>query len=396
MIYWYTGNPGHGKTLHAIEQALEYKDQGRLVYVCNVNSFDYAKTGCLEMTPEQFKDWMNFLPDGAVALVDEAYEHGMLPKRPPGSKVPPHVEQLAKHRHRGLDFIFVSQSPARQIDDFVHDLIEWQIHVRRFYGMPFVRLRKFAYMERNPVKATPTSGQWRPFPKRAMGTYISTVVDTSEARVPWYFWALLVGLPAVAFGAYRQFHSVEDSFRSKDAPALVVAAPKANGTEHGASATGEGTVANKPDVPSRQSDYWAWLQPRIVGQPWTAPAYDALNVPQQAPRIFCASTEPGVDAQGQQQPGSCTCMTEQGTRYALTENHCRMIAREGQYEPFRDEVIGDRRRLDEGTQRRELSERIARESARPGDPLALTVPRGSPATKAFPDTPDYPCETCGQ
>lgn len=27
MIYWFTGQPGHGKTLHAIEKLLEYKDQ---------------------------------------------------------------------------------------------------------------------------------------------------------------------------------------------------------------------------------------------------------------------------------------------------------------------------------------------------------------------------------
>lgn len=79
----------------------------------------------------------------------------------------------------------------------------------------------------------------------------------------------------------------------------------------------------------------------------------------QAPRIFCASTGAGEDAGGEHKPASCSCVTEQGTRYALPANHCRMIAREGQYEPFRDEVIGDRRRLDSETQRRQLYERDA-------------------------------------
>lgn len=72
MIYWFTGQPGHGKTLHAIEKLLEYKDQGRMTFACNIREFDYVKTGVLEMTPQQFCDWPNFLPDGAVALVDEA------------------------------------------------------------------------------------------------------------------------------------------------------------------------------------------------------------------------------------------------------------------------------------------------------------------------------------
>lgn len=44
------------------------------------------------------------------------------------------MRELAKHPHRGLDFIFVSQSPAKQVDEFVHDLIERHIHVRRRFG----------------------------------------------------------------------------------------------------------------------------------------------------------------------------------------------------------------------------------------------------------------------
>lgn len=364
MIYIYTGNPGHGKSLHAIDAVLKYVAEGRLVYVCNVADFQYEKAGCLRMEPDDFKDWMNFLPDGAVCFVDEVYEHGMLPKRPPGSKVPAHVEQLAKHRHRGIDFIFVCQSPARQIDDFVHDLIEWHIHVRRFYGLPFVRLKKFSYMERSPVKASATSTQFVPLPKRPRGLYKSTVMDTSEARVPWYFIAFAVALPAVAFGAWHQFGEVEEQFQGSQQP-IAVQGKKADGTEHGAPATGEGTAAADPATPTRANDYWGWLTPRIAGQPWTAPAYDKLTVPMQAPRIFCASTGAGEDADGHHRPPSCSCVTEQGTRYSLPDNHCRMLAREGQYEPFRDEVIGDRRRLDSETQRRQLYERDAARTAGP-------------------------------
>ena len=88
-------------------------------------------------------------------------------------------------------------------------------------------------------------------------------------------------------------------------------------------------------------------------------------MPLQAPRIFCAATGEGEDAEGYHKPASCTCVTEQGTRYALPENHCRMTAREGQYEPFRDEVIGDRRRLDDNTQRRQLQEHEASRVAGP-------------------------------
>jgi zona occludens toxin (predicted ATPase) len=155
VIYQFTGQPGHGKTLHALLQALEFKDQGRVVYACNVRDLDYERSGLLPMTPEQFRDWPNWLPDGAVALVDECYEHDMLPKLGPGVKVPHHVEQLAKHRHRGIDFIFVCQSPSKQMHTFVHDLIEQHTHVRRRFGMNFVHLRIFDRYESRPEKAHP-------------------------------------------------------------------------------------------------------------------------------------------------------------------------------------------------------------------------------------------------
>lgn len=207
------------------------------MFVGNVRGFQHDKARVLPISPEQFRDRMNFLPDGAVCFIDEASEHEMLPKRPAGSKVPDHVRELAKHRHRGLDFIFVSQSPAKQVDEFLHDLIERHIHVRRRFGLPFGHLRIFERFERNPEKAHPLILRRVKLPKRPT-----------------------------------------------DRPAS--------------------------NVPTRDSDYVAWLTPRNPGQPWTAPAYDKLNVPMQTPRVFCMAS--GHDARD-----SCTCLTEQGTRHVI-------------------------------------------------------------------------------
>jgi len=44
----------------------------------------------------------------------------------------------------------------------------------------------------------------------------------------------------------------------------------------------------------------------------------------------------GVDAQGNKQEPSCTCLTEQGTRYEITQPECRTVARHGQpYNPYK-------------------------------------------------------------
>lgn len=384
MIYWFTGQPGHGKTLHAIEKLLEFKDQGRIVYACNIRQFDYGKTGVLEMTPEQFRDWPNFLPDGAVALVDEAYEHDMLPKRPPGSKVPLHVEQLAKHRHRGLDFIFVSQSPDKQCDQFVHDLIERHVHVRRRFGTKFVHLREFDKFESRPEKATPLVVRRRALPKRPMGTYQSTEMDTTERKIPWYYIALPIMLALAAFLMYYTFGSMGERMGGAQIPASDVGAKPA-GQRDGASATASGPAP--AEKPLSAAEYATRYIPRLSSQPWSAPAYDdKLSLPADPPRLFCMSSQPGQGGNGEAMDFSCTCMTEQGTNYDLDEATCRFVARRGQYEPYRN--VREQNVMD-GLQ---LQERAVRDIAGSRESGAV-IERGRRTQGTFPESPSYTTST---
>lgn len=377
MIYWYTGQPGHGKTLHAIERLLEFKDKGRIVYACNIREFDYAKTGVLEMTPEQFRDWPNFLPDGAVALVDEAYEHGMLPKRPPGSKVPYHVEQLAKHRHRGLDFIFVSQSPDKQCDQFVHDLIERHVHVRRRFGTKFVDLREFDRFEARAEKATPLVVRRKTLPKRPMGMYKSTELDTTERKIPWYYIAFPI---AAAFGLFLMYYTYGNMGKRLGGAGVnsSVQGRSASVTPRdGASATARGVaVAAKPMT---AAEYAKQFLPRVPSEPWSAPAYDGkLSLPTEPPRVFCMSSLSGENAQGVQVEPTCTCLTEQGSNYELDQPTCRFVARRGQYEPYRDER--DDRWVDGPTQIERGHEEISKR-----DQAGVVVGAGSNGAQTFPE-----------
>lgn len=384
MIYWYTGQPGHGKTLHAIDRLLEFKDKGRIVYACNIRQFDYAKTGVLEMTPEQFKDWPNFLPDGAVALVDEAYEHGMLPKRPAGAKVPYHVEQLAKHRHRGLDFIFVSQSPDKQCDQFVHDLIERHIHVRRRFGTKFVHLREFDRFEAQAEKAIPLTTTRKALPKRPMGTYQSTELDTTEKKIPWYYIAFPIGIALALFLMYYSFGSMGSRLGGGSETVAQVNAGAATPRD-GAYATAGG-AGDPPTQPKTAAEYAQQFIPRVPSEPWSAPAYDAvLTLPTEPPRLFCMSSMGGNDGQGRHAEPSCTCVTEQGTPYLLDESTCRFVARRGQYEPFRDER--DTRLVDGPTQ----IDRNMQALASRNDSAVISRQRQAQGT--FPESPGYSTST---
>lgn len=331
MIYQYTGQPGHGKTLHALLQALEFKDEGRTVYAVNVRDLDHAKSGLLPMTPEQFRDWPAFLPDGAVCLVDECYEHDMLPKLGPGVKLPHHIEQLAKHRHRGLDFIFVCQSPAKQMHTFVHDLIERHTHVRRRFGMNFVHLRIFDRYEPRPEKAHPLILKRTRLPKRPQGLYKSTELDTTERKVPWYYYAAGVVIVGIIGGVVWVYVGINRQFDG-DRVASAATAPG-----NGASATvpGAGGAAVARKSLGTPSEYARAHLPRFGPMPWTAPVYDDRSVTAD-PELFCMSSLPGRDGQGEELGITCTCLTEQGTLYALTMPECLVIARRGPvYNPYK-------------------------------------------------------------
>ncbi|MBV6795974.1 zonular occludens toxin domain-containing protein [Xanthomonas euvesicatoria] len=385
MIYWFTGQPGHGKTLHAIEKLLEYKDQGRMVFACNIREFDYEKTGVLEMTPEQFRDWPNFMPDGAVALVDEAYEHGMLPKRPPGSKVPHHVEQLAKHRHRGLDFIFVSQSPDKQCDQFVHDLIERHVHVRRRFGTKFVHLREFDRFESRPEKANALIVRRKKLPTRPMGTYKSTELDTTERKIPWYYIALPIFLVAAIVMMYVAFGRMGNRLAGEAVTPDANAAQAQAVPRDGASATAHGTATAAKAMTS--AEYAKRFLPRIPSEPWSAPAYDdKLSLPSEPPRLFCMSSLTGNNASGDRMGPTCTCLTEQGTQYVLDQQTCRYIARRGQYEPYR--ARRDDRFVDGATQIDRGLETIAERGQG-----VTTIDRGNRHQGTFPESPGYSTAT---
>lgn len=333
MIYWYTGQPGHGKTLHAILRMMEFKAQGRRCFVGNVRDFDYEKTGMEKITPEQFCDWMDFLPDGAVCMIDEAYEHDMLPKRPPSAKVPAHVEALAKHRHRGLDFIFVCQSPDTQCDSFVRDLIERHIHVRRRFGTQFVHLREFDRFERNPEKAHPLVLKRTRLPKKPMGTYKSTELDTTERKVPWYYFAFGLGVPLSLLFMYYTFGGMQDRMTGEQVIPKGTDAALELGA-NGASATDAPGPSAKHVTPL---EYIERYLPRIPSQPWSAPAYDEMKVGSRPPRLFCMAGDAGEDSSGVFKEASCTCLTEQGTRYRIDRATCQHIAMNGQYEPLFNE-----------------------------------------------------------
>ncbi len=348
MYYQFTGQPGHGKTVLALKFALDMKAKAdklheenpakhplRQLYVCNVRDFNAGKAGAIELHPDQLKRWHE-LPefDGAIILVDEAYEHGMFPKRAPGSLVPEHVKQVAKHRHRGIDFVMICQSPARQQDDFLHDLIEEHYHVRRQYGLPFVRIKRFDRFERNPVKAQPLTNTRTGYPKDVFKLYTSTKYDTSEKRVPWFFYAIALVLLVVVLLVLYVSKRMDDRFGGSASDEVNTSAGLSPG--NGAPATVPGLMPGLTTQHQTLLEYEQAHQPRNDLKPWTAPVFDDRQV-KSDPELFCMSSGQGQGADGDLALPTCSCVTEQGTPYRIAIEQCHYVARWGApYNPYTD------------------------------------------------------------
>lgn len=333
MILLLSGQPGHGKTLRALVLASEYKKQGRAVYVEGIKDLDLVKTGFLPL--ENPKDWEK-LPDGAVIVVDECYRH--FPNRSAQSRTPDYIEALARHRHRGFDFILICQDPSKQLDPFLRGLVDAHTHVRRKFGTHNVVLKTWDHFQDKPLAQDGRNQVWR-YPKDVFTWYTSATMHTVKRSMPWWIFAVI---PLVVFVGYVAWHLKSGRFlRDEPATPAVAAA--------GATPVGVETA----DAPLTAEQYIARNTPRIQGQPWTAPLYDDAQV-QAKPEIYCMSSAV-----------KCTCLTEQGTRYFIAQKVCRTMARHGNYNPYRDRPRDDRR---EQLQAEQEAQEIADAAGVQGDP----------------------------
>jgi zona occludens toxin len=334
VIYLLTGQPGHGKTLRGLEMALDFKAQGRMVYAAGTPGLDYAKTGFLPL--DDAKAWQD-LPDNAVIFIDECYT--VFPNRAANSSPPPHVEALARHRHRGFDFVLVCQL-GNQIDPFLRGLVDQHTHVRRKFGFKVAVLKTWDHYEANPLKQDGSNRTWR-HPKKVMDAqlYTSTTQDTTKRRLPWYFIAapLVLGYVVYVFWKVGSGGLFKD-----DVPAVPAANAATLPHATAAPAAGASAAAFSNAKVITKEEYLANLTPRIETLPWSAPAFDGRKATSE-PTVACMSTAAGLDANGEHREASCECMTEQGTRYGIDEKYCRQIARYGPpYNPFVRETSRDR------------------------------------------------------
>lgn len=199
-----TGTPGAGKTLFAVKKIVEeIIPTGRPIYV-NINGFSHPSPNVHVVGEEGPREWLSY-PDGAFCIFDEVQRQ--YPFKNSMSKNPDYITGYETHRHRGMDFIFITQGPYL-IDRHLHPLIDHHFHIYRPFG-----LKRSTVLEWQGVNEKPAPLQSRAnavvrnfnFPKKYFSHYKSATIHTVKMTIPWklvgFFLLLALGIGVIAWKA---------------------------------------------------------------------------------------------------------------------------------------------------------------------------------------------------
>jgi zona occludens toxin len=317
MFKLVTGSPGDGKTSNELWDFLhddQYKNRPK--YCTPINGFNAAEHGVIEIP--HIKDWQE-LPEGSAIFCDEVQDFCGTDL---GKEPPEWVKQLARHRHSGYDFICTTQSPMF-LHPFARKLVKPHVHYIRPWNM------KGARYTWDTVQNDPTTRTAKNLGQRVMVTpnpkvftlYQSTVLDTHKSKPPYKLFAifglaalLVLGSVWFVYGRVKHFTQpvVEPS-------AVEVAAVK------------KASMTPSPeDAPFDPQAKPIWtestIKPRMPGNLYTAPVYDALTPPTDFPRVAaCMSSE---------SRGTCNCYTQQGTPIDVPTSACMVFVKNGAFDPW--------------------------------------------------------------
>jgi zona occludens toxin len=303
VISLITGLPGNGKTLYALtwlrDRAMK---EGRQVYYSGIK--DLLIPGWIEIeNPEQ---WAS-VPTNSIVVVDEAQR--IFRPRMHGSKVPDFVAALETHRHLGIDLVFITQHPML-VDSNVRRLVGQHFHVIRKFGTHFATIHEWGKVKETCDKNRDDSVRhdWR-YPKDVFALYKSAEVHTHKRRVPFKVIALLcmpLVIGALVWWAWTRI----DPNRNAD---------KMGGQLAGVSATGAAPIGGGRGGPMTAEQYVEQFTPRVAGLAYTAPIYDQVTAPVEAP-YPAACVRMGT---------RCTCYTQQGTVLVVPADMCQQIVERG-------------------------------------------------------------------
>lgn len=308
MITLFTGAPGTGKTAGAVSLMAELA-KGRTIYASGIPD--------LKIPHEELDDptkWPEVVPDGSIIIIDEVQR--VWRPRGPGQKVPPDIAALETHRHRGLDFYVITQSP-RLMDSNIRGLVGRHVHIRDLgiLGRFWYEWPECADNCSTGWKNAPIKKRYR-LPKVAFSLYKSASVHIKPIRsLPWMLLVMIVALLAVAYLTWRSYGAISGKLQPEVKASPVVAK---GGID---SITNRHNSAPEP-IPVYDTTSFI---PRLSSRPESAPAFDTIRQVVSMPIL----------AGGMCNAQKCVCLTQQGTNAGLSDTECREWMRNTPFNPYK-------------------------------------------------------------
>ena len=310
MIYLTTGGNGAGKTLFTLKDVREQQlKENRPVYFHGFTAkqvlFDW---GWQEFDPKKWQD----LPDGSICVFDECQNE--FPAKIQG-ELPDYINAVAQYRRkRGFDFWMITPHPSL-INVNIRRLIEspsWHRHLKRTAGAAMVSELKFNFAElkcEQPGSGSRGVVTMRAYPKEVYDWYESASLHTGKVRIPKQVWVVAACALLVPLLGYFAFTKVYADVTKHAEPAQQQAQASA----------GQPGQASAPARKLTAAEYVQERTPRFAGFSHTAPVYDDVTKPVDAP----------YPAACVQMKGECRCYTQQATRLQVPKDTCAQIVQYG-------------------------------------------------------------------
>ncbi|WP_336141642.1 zonular occludens toxin domain-containing protein [Acinetobacter sp. 102] len=129
-------------------------------------------------------DWRK-TPQGSYFVIDEAQLITIFSDEARG--IDPIVKDLTIHRHKGYDFLFITQEPSF-VHKYIRKLASHHIHLVNIFGWEQSMKMEWSVVQDSPnaiksIARVENLSRWR-FPKHVYPLYKSTTINTREKRIP--------------------------------------------------------------------------------------------------------------------------------------------------------------------------------------------------------------------
>ena len=316
MLVLVTGSPGAGKTSNMLWEFLKNPDYAdRPKFCSDIPDFDRAAHGVGDFT--DIEKWQD-CPDGSIIFCDEA-QRFLRPRS--GRVVPDWLGAFETHRHRGFDFVFITQHPSL-IDAHVRRLVGRHHHFHKPFGIKNSIRYTWEHTQENPCSHTFKDAQRKVIRTNpeVFKLYKSTALDTHKRQLPWGKLSIgALGVLMIIGGfSYSFTHlggtkkPVPDTSENQQSSTVQTTKPD------GSLVSFTSPVQESAPRTFKQED----LIPRADNLPWTAPYYDELTRPSDFPRIAaCIESYKG-----------CNCYTQQATPITVSFDVCKAIVKNGTFD----------------------------------------------------------------